>query len=114
MQSAASASALALAGGLGIGDWGLGGLVDGDESDPITNHPNPQSLIPNPRQRQYRAVSRIAFRTSADCGRMASSRSGQYDTGVASAPTRRTGASRCSNSSPAIRAPSSAPKLHIV
>src|SRR3954453_15902937 len=28
-QSAASASALAPARGLGIGDWGLGGLVDG-------------------------------------------------------------------------------------
>ena len=62
---------------------------------------------------QYRAVSLMAFRMSDVCGRMASSRSGWYATGTFLAPTRRTGASRCSNSSPAMRAAISAPKPHV-
>ena len=58
-------------------------------------------------------MSRMACSTSALCGRMTSSRSGQYATGVSSAATRRTGASRCSNSSPAMRAASSAPNPQV-
>lgn len=48
---------------------------------------------------QYATVSRMAWSTSEDCGRIASSRSGQYATGVSMAATRRTGASRCENRS---------------
>src|SRR2546423_1679631 len=55
----------------------------------------------------------MAFNTSLDCGRMASSRSGWYATGVSSAATRRIGASRLSKSSSAIRAASSAPNPHV-
>ena len=55
----------------------------------------------------------MAFSTSADCGRITSSRSGQYATGVSSAATRFTGASRYSKSSSAMRAAISAPKPHV-
>lgn len=63
---------------------------------------------------QYLTVSRMALRTSADWGRTASSRSGQYGTGESRAPTRFTGASRYSNSSPTIRAAISAPNPHVI
>lgn len=71
-------------------------------------------LVPHRFYFQYFAVCSIAFSTSSICGRMASSSSGEYATGVSRPPMRMTGASRYSKSSAATRAAISAPNPHVI